>query len=159
MCSSVCPCDNNLSAPWKALNETYLNSRNRTQVVGINATDSKGYYRFFWINKTATPNVTTYATFSDCSKYLQSTPSARSAGVPDSKAIDTGVKILTYFESKYTCSGICNPSLFYWSLNLDKGLPTTNCLGYLKSEIGNNMNYLGVTAIVVGGILFFIWIF
>jgi len=90
---------------------------------------------------------------------LQSTPSARPASVPDSKAIDTGVKILSYFESKYTCSGICNPSLFFWSLNLDKGVPTTNCLGYLKSEIGNNMNYLGITAIVVGGILFFIWIF
>ena len=30
MCSSVCPCDNNQSAPWKALNETYLNTRNRT---------------------------------------------------------------------------------------------------------------------------------
>lgn len=30
MCSSVCPCDNNQSAPWKALNETYLNTLSRT---------------------------------------------------------------------------------------------------------------------------------
>ena len=79
--------------------------------------------------------------------------------MPDSKAIDTGIKILTYFENKYACSGICNPGIFYWTLNIDKGIPTTNCIGYLKQEIGDNMNYLGVTAIVVGGILFFIWIF
>jgi len=158
MCSQICPCNVNQSAPWKNLNETYLNSQNRTSVVGTSATDSKGYYRFFWINTTTASNAT-YANFTSCHNYLQNTPSAKTAAMPDSKAIDTGIKILTYFEAKYVCSGICHPGLFYWSLSLDKGIPTTNCLGYLKKEIGDNMNYLGVTAIVVGGILFFIWIF
>jgi len=42
---------------------------------------------------------------------------------------------------------------------LKKGVPSTHCLGYLKDEIGSNMNYLGVTAVVVGCILFLIWVF
>jgi hypothetical protein len=79
--------------------------------------------------------------------------------MPSESTISTGIAILTYFESKYTCSGICRPGLFYYSLTLDKSFPTTNCLGYLKQEIGNNMAYLGITSIVVGGLLFFIWIF
>jgi hypothetical protein len=155
----VCPCNLNQSAPWKNLTEANLNLHNRTAVVGTNATDFKGNYRFFWTNVTALPSATTYATFTACNTYLQSSNTTKPSGVPSSVTIDTGIKILTYFESKYTCSGICNPGLFYWSRNLDYGLPASNCIGYLKKEIGDNMNYLGVTAIVVGGILFFIWIF
>jgi len=79
--------------------------------------------------------------------------------MPNPKVIDTGIKLLTYFEGKYKCSGVCNPGLFFFSVNISFGIPQTNCLGYAKQEIGNNMNYLGITAIVVGGILFFIWIF
>jgi hypothetical protein len=159
MCSAVCPCANTYSATWKNVSESSLNKNNRTGVFGINATDAKGYYRFSWINVTTTPLVTTYATFSACHTYLMNTPSVGTSSMPDKTKIQAGVDILTYFESKYTCSGICSSGLFYWSLALDKGIPTLNCLLYLKNEIGDNMSYLGVTSVVISGILFFIWIF
>lgn len=79
--------------------------------------------------------------------------------MPSQSEIETGIVILTYFESKYTCSGICKPGLFYYTRKLDLGVPSSNCLLYLKNEIGSSMTYLGITSIVVGGLLFLIWIF
>lgn len=65
---------------------------------------------------------------------------------------------MSYFESRYICSGICNTGLFYYSLDLSYGVPTNNCLIYMKNAIGNNMFYLGITALVTGGTMLLIWI-
>lgn len=73
-------------------------------------------------------------------------------------AIDTGIKIMTYFEEKYECSGVCTPALFYYGLSLSDGIPTTTCLSYMKEEVGDSMMYLGVTGIITGITMFLIWI-
>jgi len=70
--------------------------------------------------------------------------------IPYGKTVDTGINIISYFESKYTCSGICKSSLFYYSLNLDKGVPTSTCLMHLKTEVTDSIVYLGIASIVVG---------
>jgi len=78
--------------------------------------------------------------------------------VPSGISIETGIKVLNYFENKYQCSGICTPSLFFYGLNLSEGIPTVTCLNYVKEEIGDSLQYLGVTAIVCGVLMFFVWI-
>ena len=85
-----------------------------------------------------------YKTFTECNKHLQtkyvnSTGTSTASDVPTGTTIETSVKVLEYFESKYQCSGICTPSLFYYSLNLDEGVPKTTCLSYVKTEIGDSL--------------------
>ena len=68
------------------------------------------------------------------------------------------MKILGYFERKYTCSGICSTPLFYYTLHLEFGRPTDICLTQLKAEIGENILYMGVTAVVAGFAMFWSWV-
>lgn len=77
--------------------------------------------------------------------------------MPTGAQIDTGLKVLTYFESKYQCSGVCTPSLFYYSLDLSEGIPKTTCLSHVKEEIGDSLSYLGITAVACGVVMFLIW--
>jgi len=72
--------------------------------------------------------------------------------------VDTGIATIAYFEDKYTCSGICKTPLFFYSLDLTKGVPNETCLTHLKSEIGDSMTYLGVTALALGLVMMVIWI-
>jgi len=71
--------------------------------------------------------------------------------------LNSAFTILTYFESKYQCSGICNTALFYYSLDLSIGIPTKVCLIYLKQEIGSSLVYLGIVSIVGGFLMSLIW--
>jgi hypothetical protein len=68
------------------------------------------------------------------------------------------MNLLNYFEQKYTCSGICSPALFYYSLPLTEGVPSATCLSFLKEEIGSSLTYLGVASIVVGIVILLIFI-
>lgn len=71
--------------------------------------------------------------------------------------MDLGLKIISFFEGKYKCSGFCNPGLFFYSLDLSIGVPKEGCLQHLKSEIGNTMTYIGVTAIIIGILMLFVF--
>jgi len=79
--------------------------------------------------------------------------------VPKDSQIATGLKILSYFENKYSCSGVCSPGLFYYSLDLSAGIPKEKCLAQLNNEIGSSITYLGITGLVTGALMFLIWIF
>ena len=37
----------------------------------------------------------------------------------DSPAVQNAMKFLTYFEKQFTCSGICDTSLFFFTLRMD----------------------------------------
>lgn len=78
--------------------------------------------------------------------------------IPTGRTTDTAISFLSYFEKKYTCSGICNYALFYYSLSLEKGTPGTTCLSYLKTEIGESLTYLGVTSLVIGIVIMMIFV-
>jgi len=67
------------------------------------------------------------------------------------------LKILEFFEQKYACSGICNPALYYYSIPISKGAPTTPCLVFLRKEIGDSLIYLGVVSVLGGIIMGLIW--
>lgn len=125
MCSYFCPCNGDLADPWMSLNETYLNTWNRTKSAGSLPVDLSGRISIV-IN--SADGAVTYSTFKDCATYLL-TLSDGVSELPDSETLNTGVKIIGYFESKYTCSGIClTPPLFYYTLDLNKGIPTNTCL-------------------------------
>lgn len=47
------------------------------------------------------------------------------------KKLETGAKIIGFFEEKYTCTGICSTTLFYVSLSLDSGVPANACLKHV----------------------------
>lgn len=58
-----------------------------------------------------------------------------------------------YFEGTFTCSGICSSSMFYYTLPMSQGPPTTTCLTHMKTVIADNLTYYGITATVSGIIL------
>ena len=68
------------------------------------------------------------------------------------------MKFITFFESKFTCSGICETSMFYYTLPLSEGPPTTTCLSYMKTEIENNLTYMGMASLVCGFIMLVTWL-
>ena len=77
---------------------------------------------------------TLFTTFTSCSTALQTLANTGNAAADKAKliALNTAFTILTYFESKYKCSGICKTALFYYSIDLSAGMPTQNCLIFLK---------------------------
>lgn len=77
--------------------------------------------------------------------------------VPDDAVLQTSIKAIEFFESKYKCSGFCNPGLFYYSLDLDQGMPKTSCLMYLKQEVNNSLTVLGVVSLICGLLMMLAW--
>jgi hypothetical protein len=78
--------------------------------------------------------------------------------VPEGDLVETGFAMLTYFEQKYECSGVCDTSLFFYDLNLSYGPPVDTCLSFMKEEVSGSMAYLGITSLIIGFICLIIWI-
>jgi len=78
--------------------------------------------------------------------------------IPDSKVSGVAISVLSYFEQKYTCSGVCRPAFFFYSLPLSTGLPSENCLTYMKNEIGDSLKYLGLASTICGLVILLIFI-
>lgn len=83
---------------------------------------------------------------------------AEEHGINSASALEVAMKVIGFFEKKYTCSGFCNPGLFFNSLDLSVGIPSEGCLQHLKAEIGNTMTYIGVTAIIIGILMCFVFV-
>lgn len=62
-------------------------------------------------------------------------------------------------EKRGSCSGICNPGLFYYTLDVTKGPPTSPCKTYITSSINSTFAPVGLAAIVSGLVMFLIWLF
>jgi hypothetical protein len=60
-------------------------------------------------------------------------------------------------EPKYNCSGICNTPLFYYTLDLSYGQPTTTCQAAMLTEIGGTLYTLGILALAGGAAFSLIW--
>jgi hypothetical protein len=165
MCSTFCKCQTDLAKPWVDLGEEALQLKNRTLTPAGGAPQDADEKWVFVTRASAPASEELYSKFSDCNTYLQgqyeadTTPEKTEYGwVPHGSTIDMGIKVITFFEAKYTCSGICNPALFYYTLDLSEGIPTSSCLQYLKSEIGDRMSYLGITAIIIGVLMMLVFV-
>ena len=73
--------------------------------------------------------------------------------------LDLAIDFANYFEEQYKCSGICKSALFYYSLSVTEGIPKQVCLLYLKEEVQNNLQYMGVAAIVAGLVMSVAFVF
>ena len=102
-----------------------------------------------------------YRTFNECYDAVQQ--AATDAGEPEPteekiEKHDSAVKVIDFFESKYTCSGICEKALFYYTLDISEGIPTKTCLRGVNEEIRMSLAYVGITVVVTGVLMFFIWL-
>ena len=158
--------------PWLALSEEELNKWQRTKKIPTVADpnpvkDSNGNFRIVssatdTFNSFTLCNTELQRKKADEQKYNEENPngpvSEKYKDVPSGTAIDTGLKVITYFEQKYKCSGICSPFLFYYSQSLSEGIPSSSCLTHAKSEIGDSLTYLGAATLVIGVICMLIWV-
>lgn len=48
--------------------------------------------------------------------------------VEEDRQLTTALKIMEYFEEKYSCSGVCKTGLFYASRHIKHGKPVEACL-------------------------------
>lgn len=65
---------------------------------------------------------------------------------------------IEFFETEYTCAGICTPAVFYWSQPITLGKPTKSCVNSIKDDLTDSFTGLAATTLVSGILLFFIWI-
>lgn len=65
---------------------------------------------------------------------------------------------MIFFEEKYSCSGICEKPLFYYTQELSKGIPYRTCLIGVNEEIRDSLAYIGITLVVTAGVMIFIWL-
>ena len=66
--------------------------------------------------------------------------------------------MIKQFESKFSCSGICDTQLFYYTVQMNKGPPTSTCILHMKNVIANNLTYMGMSATMCGLIMIFMWL-
>ena len=65
--------------------------------------------------------------------------------------------LVEYFETKFTCSGVCEKSLFFFTLPMKEGPPTETCLTYMKEQIADNLTYMGMTVQLCSLVMLFTW--
>merc|ERR1712070_395695 len=63
-------------------------------------------------------------------------------------------KIVSHIEEKYSCSGLCESSLFYFTQSVKNGPPKEACMIPLVDDMGLLLKNLG-SSLIVTGILFF----
>ena len=70
------------------------------------------------------------------------------------------MKLLKFFEKRFTCTGICETTLFYWTLDTNDavGVPSETCLPNLKKIMTESVAGLAYATLIVGIALFFVWI-
>lgn len=123
MCSQVCPCPKvENRAEWLTITNDDLVAYERTQEPisgsGLEPLDFSGR-----ANKL-------YSTFEECFSDLRAGKTSevnsevkKYADAWNEGVFTLGTDFLKFFESQYECSNICSPSLFYYSLPLEKGRP------------------------------------
>lgn len=70
---------------------------------------------------------------------------------------DKYINVVKFMESEYSCSGMCNPALFYFTQSIKTGLPTQGCIKPFVKDIGLLFRDLGIT-MMSAGLFFFLMI-
>lgn len=68
------------------------------------------------------------------------------------------MQFIEFFEENFTCSGICSYALFYYTLPMADGPPSTTCLSHMKSVIEDNLTFFGMACVTCGVIMFITWL-
>ena len=139
MCSKNCPCDASIDpAAWQALStEELVDKYGRTLNWQFGPLDNQSF---------------TVSSFEDClTRHEENTHSEVDESFrsfaeewPTSAGYAEERDFLAYFESEYTCAGICEPALFSFSRK-DESLPTT-CFDDMTKDVRDSLLYLGLSA-------------
>jgi len=181
MCSNLCPCDisglpvepEDVKAKWLALagNQEELTKYDRC--FGGSDCDATGEKILVMYDGVDTEimklyNIQAYKTFKACYDDLRE-GKRDTAQVSEEKAkeyqekynkeeFQQAMKFITFFEEKWTCSGICANSMFYYTLPMSQGPPTETCLVHMKDEIQNNLTYMGMASLLCGLVMVVTWL-
>ena len=184
MCSNVCPCDISdlptepvdVRAEWLALsndNEALdrfdrCNGNSFFSTCSVSGERVVVFYDGYDTDSMVDYDIQAYSTFSDCFDDLRSgnrsTEQVSEEKVKEyqdkynKKEFQQAMKFISFFEKKWTCSGICATSMFYYSLPMSDGPPTETCLLHMKDEIQNNLTYMGMAAFACGIVMLVTWL-
>ena len=149
MCTAVCPCPGSAKATYDGVAESTMNYWNRTRAVGVgNNTQQQ-------IRMSYSTAALSFLTFSDCFEKVL----APAISEDDAKAMRGVIKVMEAMEARFSCSGFCQPGLFWFTKDVGTAPPTDNCLTYMMNEIGTKYTPVGATAIASGIIMSLIWLF
>jgi hypothetical protein len=148
MCTPQCPCPPAAKANYDAVPEAKMNFFNRTRAAGTGNNTAQQIRMTYSGSKS-------YSNFTSCFKDVI----APNLGPKETKAINGYIKLMTGLERRFSCSGVCQPGLFYFSLDVTTDLATDNCLQYVANEIGNKYIPVGLVSIISGIIMGLIWLF
>lgn len=133
MCSSNCPCKATMASEWTSINRSMIGRCREWDFTG---------------------NIDNYQ---DC---LVSPPGGSSIPFQvfanEVTKLDQWpmlVDLVSFFEDRYDCAGVCSPALFYFSKSVELGKPGGSCIGNLKDELNEQFIGLG-SATFISGILF-----
>jgi len=76
----------------------------------------------------------------------------------ESDEFNTAIGFIDYFEDEYECSGICSEAMFFYTLPLSDGPPSTTCLSHMKAKIKHNLTYMGIAGTLAGLIMVITWL-
>ena len=109
-----------------ALTEVTLNTFGRTKQVGTSTRNAAGNTRLVY--------ATTAGVFRDTQTCLEDVVYQSNVLTADERKQMKGYfSLFKYLEPKYECSGLCNPALFWYTLDLaDYPVPTERCIVNLK---------------------------
>lgn len=181
MCSDWCPCvKTEKSAEWDSIlsEEEYKDRvQFRAPTAPYSAGQSTGQSSPFRFQGAYAPLNKEYENYLDCIN--DSTKRSEAYGIENTafskRAIafdgfrtaltadkDNWQKIqdwITFFETEYKCSGICDSSVFSFSKSVTEGVPTKGCVIGIKDELGSTFTGLGGATLGAGfaflGLFFF----
>jgi len=176
MCSNLCPCDvtdvpESVRDEWRALESNGAKLTEYDRCLDVNCDEDKLLVMMF--DNTALSIMTefdipAYSTFKDCftdlkggkrdTRQVPEEKVKEYKKLAEDKSYKQALEFITYFEKEFTCSGICSTSLFYYTLPMAEGPPTTTCLFHMKEVISNNLTYMGIAATLVGLVMIVTWL-
>jgi len=169
MCGLACPCEETPAKPWTSLSEGDLKKYKRTKEVQSSPSDDKDAEGNFYIVTVADGDEEAVQNYKECLAKLKSynddivanggEPSESAMTPEQEEKVETAYKVVSYFEKKYSCSGICDVGLFYASLPVKDGVPQHACASDVQIEIKNSFANLGYATLIIGLLMFVMWIF
>lgn len=153
MCSADCPCKNvETKNQWLELDVSQIENRDMT-CRPFDFSGQKGL------------NLVNFTTYKQCIMETEETTSLSAGSFPifakkfrEQDDFSTIMEWIEFFEEEYSCSGICEPVLFYWSKSIEIGRPTKSCVGSIKDDLTGSFTGMAGATLAGGIFLFLTWI-
>jgi len=148
MCTAQCPCPVAAKAYYDTVPQSTMNFFNRTKAAG-SGNDTSNNIRMRYAQ------TGTYSNFTSC----YNTVLAPNADNDQNKAVRGILKVMSSMENRFSCSGICQPGVFWYTKEVGTPIATQNCISYVQSEVGEKYTPVGFASVASGIIMSLIWLF